>query len=243
MWDHLEETLVPNSNQEQRGKVLSALKGQLIVSCQANPGDPMDSIDTIVRMARSVLRGGAAGLRAEGASSIKALRAVTDRPLIGIVKSTDSTGDVYITPTFEDAKAVWGAGANVIALDCTLRRLNEAEPWPEMIRCIHTELGAVVLADVASLEDAIAAQEAGADAVATTLYGYTAETIGVRQISWPLLQSLIENLQIPVIAEGHIQEPAEVRRAIASGAHAVVVGSAITRPEWITNRFVAAIRD
>lgn len=234
--------MVPNSNPEQRVEVLSVLKGRLVVSCQANPGDPMDSIDTLVRMARSVLRGGAAGLRAEGVGFIQALRAVTDRPIIGIVKATDAEGEVYITPTFADAKAIVTAGADIVALDCTLRRLKEAEPYPEIIRRIRAELGAIVLADIASLEDGIAAQEAGADAVATTLYGYTSETAGAREVSWSLLQSLVENLQIPVMAEGHVQEPAEVRRALESGAHTVIVGSAITRPEFITARFVAATR-
>ena len=132
------------------------------------------------------------------------------------------------------------AGANIVALDCTLRRLTEAEPWPELIRRIHSELGRLVLADVASVEDGLAAEEAGADAVATTLYGYTEETAGIRSFSWPLLEALVERLQVPVIAEGHINQPNDVRLALDKGAHAVLVGSAITRPESITARFVQA---
>ena len=222
--------------------IFSSLKGSLIVSCQADPGDPMDDIDTIARMARSVLRGGAAGLRAEGAGSIKAFRALTDLPIIGMVKAQDSQGEVYITPTFAAAQITAEAGADIIALDCTHRRLSEAEPWPELIRRIHAELGKPVLADIASVEDGVAAQRAGADAVATTLYGYTAETLGIRHMSWSLLESLANSLQIPVIAEGHIQQPEEVRKALDTGAHAVLVGSAITRPASITARFVAATR-
>lgn len=215
-------------------------KGRLIVSCQADPGDPMDDLDTITRMAKSVLQGGAAGLRADGHQAVKAFREITDLPIIGMVKAKDSNREVYITPNFAAAQSVSAAGADIVALDCTHRRLSEAEPWTGLIQRIQTELGKQVLADIASIEDGFAAQEAGADAVATTLYGYTAETAGIRQVSWPLLQSLVENLKIPVIAEGHLQQPEDVRKALDMGAHAVLVGSAITRPATITARFVAA---
>lgn len=236
----MEGLLFSSSMEGKREGILSSLKGRLIVSCQADPGDPMDDINTITRMARSVLRGGAAALRAEGQSAVTAFREITDLPIIGMVKTKDSYGEVYITPTFTAAQSVSVAGADLIALDCTHRRLSEAEPWPELIRRIHLELGRPVLADIASVEDGIAAEAAGASVVATTLYGYTTETAGIRQMSWPLLQSLITTLKIPVIAEGHIQQPAEVRKALDLGAHAVLVGSAITRPETITARFVAA---
>ena len=230
------QTLTATSTQSK----FALLKGKLIVSCQADPGDPMDHIDTITRMATSVLRGGAGGLRAEGAACVRAFRATTDLPIIGMVKTKDRNGEVYITPTFAAAKAVSDVGSDVIAVDCTRRRLTEPEPWPGLIRRIHSELGRPVLADIASLEDGLAAQDAGADAVATTLHGYTAETAGIRSFSWPLLEVLIERLQIPVIAEGHINRPEDVRIALERGAHAVLVGSAITRPETITARFVAA---
>lgn len=223
-----------------RDEIFQSLRGRLIVSCQAAQGDPLDHIDTLVRMASSVLRGGAGGLRAEGVERVAAFRAITDVPIIGIIKTYDANGYVYITPDFKSAKAVSGAGADIIALDCTRRRLVEAEPWPQLIRRIHDELGCIVCADIASIEDAIAAEDAGADAVATTLNGYTAETTGIRSPSWTLIEALVSRLQVPLIVEGHITEPAEVRRALELGATSVVVGSAITRPEMITARFVAA---
>jgi putative N-acetylmannosamine-6-phosphate epimerase len=226
--------------EEKRIDPLTSMEGRLLVSCQADPGDPMDDLDTITRMARSVLQGGAAGLRAEGPRAVSAFRKITDLPIIGMVKAKDLNGDVYITPNFSAAQSVSAAGADMVALDCTQRRLSEAEPWPALIQRIQAELRKSVLADIASLEDGIAAQDAGANAVATTLYGYTAETAGIRQISWPLLQSLVQNLRIPVIAEGHYNHPEDVRKALDMGAHAVLVGSAITRPQTITARFVAA---
>lgn len=224
-------------------EIIQALKGRLIVSCQAREEDPLNSIDTLSRMAASVLRGGAAGLRAQGADNIRAFRELTNLPLIGLIKRYDERGDVYITPDFRCACSVSDAGADIIALDCTHRRLQEAEPWPGIIYRIHKELGKAVCADIATLEDALAAQEAGAEMVATTLYGYTAETVGQREVSWELVESLVHSLNVPVIVEGHVTRPEEVRKALALGAHAVVVGSAITSPESITARFVAATQD
>ncbi len=222
--------------------LFQSLRGRLIVSCQASAGDPLDHVDTLTRIAASVLRGGAGGLRAEGAHRIAAFRAQTDLPIIGIIKSYDKNGDVYITPDFQSARAVSNAGADIIALDCTQRRLTEPEPWPQLIPRIHSELGRPVLADIATLEDALAAQKAGADAVATTLYGYTAATSGSRTPPWPLIESLVVRLKLPIVVEGHITQPEEVRKALGIGVNSVVVGSAITRPETITARFVEATR-
>jgi N-acylglucosamine-6-phosphate 2-epimerase len=228
---------VSQGSNTSRNSPLEALRGRLIVSCQADEGDPLDDLDTLTRIATSVLLGGAAGLRAEGLTRISAFRAITELPIIGLIKTHDANGDVYITPDFRSAKAVSDAGADIIALDCTARRLTATEPWPALISRIHAELKRPVLADIASLEDAIAAERAGADAVATTLYGYTAETANIRAISWPLLQSLVAHLTIPVLLEGHITYPHEARRALDLGATAAVVGSAITRPQAITARF------
>lgn len=231
---------MPQPPDETRPSALQAIRGKLIVSCQASAGDPLDHIDTLTRLATSVLRGGAGGLRAEGPARIAAFRALTTLPIIGITKSYDANGDVYITPNFAAARSVAEAGADIIALDCTLRRITEPEPFTTLIPRIHTELHLPVLADIATLEDALAAERAGADAVATTLCGYTANTSTIHEPSWPLLQSLLARLDIPVIVEGHITEPHQVRRALDLGAHAIVVGSAITRPETITARFAAA---
>jgi N-acylglucosamine-6-phosphate 2-epimerase len=221
-------------------KNLSAVKAKLIVSCQASMGDPLDNLDTLRRLAASVLRGGPGGLRAESQQCVAAFRQLTPLPIIGMVKVTDSKGDVYITPTFASAKSVSDAGADIIALDCTRRRLSESEPWPEIIARIHVELGRIVCADIATLDDALLAQSNGADSVATTLRGYTADTKNIRAVDWPFIETLVSALDVPVILEGHVTSPDEVRLALKLGVHAVVVGSAITRPQAITERFVAA---
>ena len=220
---------------------LEALHTKLIISVQASPGEPLYETPTLCRIAQSVLSGGAAGLRAEGPEHTAAFRALTGVPIIAMVKTYDAQGDVYITATFAAAASVANAGADIIALDCTHRRLIEREPWPHLIQRIHTELTRPVCADIATLGDALAAQAAGADAIATTLFGYTADTAGHRAISWPLLESLVANLTVPVILEGHVTHPDDVRRALDLGVHAVVVGSAITRPQLITARFAEAL--
>ena len=220
----------------------SSLYRKLIVSCQADSGDPLDEDDILRRLAICAIRGGAGGLRANGSASIRTMRRETLIPIIGIQKQYRG-GEVYITPDFASAQGICEAGADVLALDCTLRRLCEAEPWPGLIERIHLELGKPVMADIATLDDALAAAAAGADAVATTLFGYTADTAGQRSLSWTLIASLVRELTVPIVVEGHITRPEEVRRALDLGAFAVVVGSAITRPQTITARFVDAIQD
>ena len=233
---------MPQNQNASQNSLIEALRGQLIVSVQASEGDPLDDLETLTRIATSVLRGGAGGLRAEGIPRIAAFRKITQLPIIGIIKTYDTNGDVYITPDFRSAKAISDAGADIIALDCTARRLTATEPWTELIRRIHAELNRPVLADIATLQDAIAAERAEADAVATTLYGYTAETAGQRTVSWPLVQSILAHLTTPVVVEGHITDSSEAGNALALGAHAVVVGSAITRPETIAARFAESCR-
>jgi N-acylglucosamine-6-phosphate 2-epimerase len=218
----------------------ASLRGTLIVSCQAAPGDPLNHVDTLRRIAISVVRGGAGGLRANGVECVEAFRRETLLPIIGIQKRSIG-GEVSITPDFAAAKSISDAGADVIALDCTTNRAAAAEPWPQLIRRIHAEIGKPVLADIASFEDALAAQEVAADAVATTLYGFTPETAQFRSVDWELVKRLLGRLRVPLIVEGHISQPEEVRRALDLGTYAVVVGSAITRPESITARFVKAI--
>lgn len=229
------ETLRPSPEQ-----ILTSIKGKLVVSCQAAKGDPLDDRDTLCRLAKSVVQGGAAGLRAEGAECISAFRRLTSLPIIGLVKTWDSNGEVYITPTFSAAESISNAGADLVALDCTRRRLPEMEPWPALVTRIHDELRRVVCADIATMDDALSAQSAGADVIATTLRGYTADTKKVRSVDWPFLEELVSKVEVPVILEGHVTSPDEVRRALEIGVHAVVVGSAITRPQSITERFVAA---
>lgn len=221
-------------------KTLASLRRQLVVSCQAAPNDPMEDTATLCRVARSAVLGGAKALRLNSPQNISAVRLDTRLPIIGIQKSYRG-GKLRITPTFADAASLAEAGADVIALDCTDRVHPYGEPWRGIVARIKAELGLLVMADVATLREAIAAAEAGCDLIGTTLNGYTEETAGNIGFNWRLITEIDRATHHPVVAEGHIGTPAEARRALDAGAWCVVVGSAITRPGTITASFIRAI--
>ncbi len=214
-------------------------RGALVVSAQARGDNPLRGPGFMVAMARAAEAGGAGAIRAEGVADIAAIREAVKLPLVGLIKRDDEGFPVYITPDFAAAAAVAAAGAEVIAIDATARARKGGEVGP-MIARIHAELGREVLADVATLEEGIAAEAAGADAVATTLAGYTGGKVP-EEPDFALLAALAERCRVPVVAEGRFWWPEEVARAFALGAHAVCVGTAITDPRAITRRFVAAL--
>ena len=98
------------------------------------------------------------------------------------------------------------------------------------------------MADISTLEEGKKCAELGADVISTTLAGYTLESENSPEgPDYELLEALVQNTEKPVILEGRIWEPQEVKKAFALGAHCVVIGSAITRPQLITKRFVEGI--
>jgi N-acylglucosamine-6-phosphate 2-epimerase len=212
-------------------------QNSLIVSCQARPDNPLHGPMFMAAMALAAEQGGAGGLRAQGAEDVAAIRAVSKLPLIGLRKREDPGFPVYITPDFAAAQEV--AASDIIAIDATGRPRN-GELVPALIRRIHDELGCQVLADCATAEEALAAEAAGADAIATTLSGYTDDSPRQPGPDFHLLQTVVARCRVPVIAEGRFDTPALVARAFALGAFAVVVGTAITNPREITRRFVQA---
>lgn len=233
--------------------VLAVLKGGLIVSCQASKGEPLCQPQIIGALCQSALSGGARALRLEGLENISYVRKLTNLsnlsniPIIGITKTQDLTKDqmldqVYITSTLDEAISVARAGADIVALDATARPRPDKLSLAQTIENIHKETNALVWADTATIEEARQAQEDGCDIVSTTLYGYTRETElpSDAEPSFEFLEQCIKELKIPVILEGRVWHPEQVERAIKLGAHAVVVGSAITRPHLITERFVKA---
>ena len=221
-------------------KILEILHHQLVVSCQAAPNDPMEDTATLRRVARSAVSGGAKGLRLNSPEHIRAVRLDTALPIIGIQKSYRG-GKLRITPTFADAASLAAAGADIIALDCTDRVHPYGDPWREIVARIKAELNVLIMADISTLREAIAASDAGCDLIGTTLNGYTEESSGSTGFNWELLAGITIATGRPVVAEGHIGTPAQARRALDAGAWCVVVGSAITRPGTITANFVHAI--
>ncbi len=221
---------------------LVRLRGGLVVSCQARPDNPLNGPMFMAAMALAAAQGGAVGLRINGPEDIRAVRGIVDLPIIGIDKRPYGNNPVVITPTFGEAKAVADAGAAILAIDATSRRRPDGMPLAALIARIHTELRLPILADVGDLTDGLAAAEAGADAVATTLSGYLDQaTPPPDEPDLDLVEALAVRLRVPVIAEGRIKSPVQAKAALDRGAFAVVVGTAITNPREITRGYVRVL--
>ncbi len=212
---------------------------RLIVSCQALPGEPFRDTPSIVKFAVAAVAGGASGIRADSPPDVAAIREAVDVPIIGKWNQTLADGSRLITATFEAARALVEAGADMIALDVTRR--GQRHGALERVARIRSELGVPVLADIATLDEALAAADAGADLVLTTMRGYTEETAHIHGFDLPFLEELVARSPVPVIAEGRLETPELAAAALSPGAYAVVVGSAITRPITIARRFAAAV--
>jgi N-acylglucosamine-6-phosphate 2-epimerase len=222
--------------------LLARIKGCLIVSCQAQPDEPLFGSDTMVKMAHAALEGGAVGIRANTPPDVAAIRqALPEVPLIGLYKYDLPGFEVRITPTLETALALAEAGCDLIALDATLRPRPEGGDLAGFIGQVRQATGLPVLADISTLEEGLAAEAAGAELLSTTLSGYTAYSPQQEEPDLALIGQLVGRVKIPVLAEGRIATPAQAHAALAAGAYAVVVGGAITRPQWITRQFVKAL--
>ena len=220
---------------------LESIKGGLIVSCQALEDEPLHGAHIMAAMARAAWEGGAVGIRANSPPDVAAIRQTVPLPLIGLYKTQLPGSAVFITPTLEHAVEIARAGADVIALDATLRPHPGGVDAAQLIGTVKEATGRAVLADIATYEEGLAAYQAGADAVSTTLSGYTNESPRQEAPDFDLLHRLASTLPIPVIAEGRIATPEQAAQALKLGAYAVVVGSAITRPQWITRQFTRCL--
>lgn len=228
---------------------LEKIRGKIVVSVQADQGEPFYPSEAIALMARSVLDGGAAGLRMANAVNIRHIKSLwPDVPVIGITKPAaipeNYEAMVYITPAFEDVRSLAEVGTEIVALDATRRPRPGGETLAEIVTKTRRAFpNLLLMADIATLEEGLAAAALGFDLVSTTLSGYTTETHEKLKSGpdFALLESLSRQINVPVIMEGRVWEPDEVTRAFACGAFAVVIGSAITRPHHITRRFCQAI--
>lgn len=218
------------------------VEGRLIVSCQASTGHPLRDTATIVRMAQAAVAGGAVAIRCGGYGGIPDVAAVAEAvqvPVIGLTK--EGNEGVYITPTPASAVAVAQAGAQVVAIDATDRRRPDGSSFADAVRAVH-DLGALVMADVATCAEGVAADAAGADVVSTTLSGYTQQSPRQDGPDLDLVVRLRAALpNVCLVAEGRYHSPAQAGRALEAGASCVVVGTAITDPTWITASFVGGL--
>ncbi|ACZ31141.1 N-acylglucosamine-6-phosphate 2-epimerase [Xylanimonas cellulosilytica DSM 15894] len=223
-----------------RVDVVALLARGIVVSAQTHrSGGPLDDAATLVRLALAAGDGGASAFRVASAHVVELLRSQTALPIIGITKHDVPGYDVYITPTLADATALIDAGADMVAAQAAPDG-RPAETFEEIARACH-DRGVPVLADCATADEAFQAVDAGADVVATTMAGYTHGTRHVVPPALDLAARLARELPVPVIVEGGVWDREAVAAAFEAGAHAVVVGSAVTDPERITRRLVEAV--
>lgn len=223
--------------------ILNRIKGTVVVSVQAMPNEPLYLEQCMIGMMKSVVNGGAGALRLAGARDVKNAKKLFNLPIIGLTKPNIIPKNykelVYITPNIKDVIELVEAGADVIATDATQRKRPNNEKLQDLIKYIHINKR-LAMADVSTLEEGLNAKELGADIISTTLAGYTLESANspANEPDFELLKQLVEQTQLPVVLEGRIWEPEQVNKAFELGAHCVVIGSAITRPQLITKRFV-----
>ena len=223
-------------------KILESLRGGLIVSCQALPGNPLRDSDCIARLAEAAAIGGAVAIRANGVADLIAIRQRVAIPMIGINKLSPDPVLPYITPTFESAREIAGTGIEIIALDATMRERTDGVTSTELIQRIKKEIPLLVMADISTLAEGLAAEEAGADIVATTLSGYTAYSPQREGPDLKLVEELATRITVPVIAEGRFHSPQDALDGLHAGAHAVVIGKMITNAMFITKYFTERIK-
>lgn len=216
--------------------MLSRVKGKLIVSCQALSDEPLHSPFIMGRMALAAKEGGAIAIRAQGVDDIKEIKRVTELPIIGIIKRNYDDSDIYITPTLKEVDELLESGCEMIALDATKRERPYGQNVKVLVDKIH-EKGVLAMADISTLEEGIEAEALGFDCISTTLSGYTPYSKQSKNADFQLLRDLLKVVSIPVICEGRINTPEELREAFDIGAYSAVVGGAITRPQQITKRF------
>lgn len=220
--------------------VCRVLAGRLVVSCQAPEGSPLRDPAIITALAEAAVLAGAAAVRINSAEHVAAVRERVDVPVIGLEKRLDDTGAQWITPTVADAQRLIDAGADIVAIDATQRLRPDGTPVEEVLREV-VSCGLTVMADIDTRAAAETAVAVGAHLIGTTLSGYTAAAPATTaEPDLALLAELTGSLRVPVLAEGRYSRPNQVRRAFSAGAHAVVVGTAITDPIQLTHKFVAA---
>lgn len=223
---------------------LEALKGHLIVSCQALPHEPLHSSFIMGRMALAAKEGGAKGIRANTKEDILEIKKNIDLPVIGIVKRDYDDSNVYITPTMREIDELMEAKPEIIAVDATSDLRPNGVTIDEFYREIRLKYpNQLLMADCSTVEEALHADELGFDFIGTTLVGYTEQSKGMKieANDFEIIRTILEKSSHKVIAEGNINTPEKAKRVIELGCYSVVVGSIITRPQLITKSFAEAI--
>ena len=222
--------------------MLDQIKGKLVISCQALPGEPLHSPMIMGRMAIAAKNAGAAGIRAQGVADIIEIKQVTGLPVIGIIKRNYPDSEVFITATKKEVQELLATDCEMIALDATIRPRPNGELLQDLLDQIHAA-NRLAMADCSTVEEAKIAEEMGFDCVSTTLAGYTSYSTQTSGPDVELVKQLVKDCQIPVIAEGKIHTPEQLKEILNLGVYSAVVGGAITRPQEIAQRFIAKLEE
>lgn len=227
-------------------ELFAIMKGSIIVSCQATPGEPLYDRERSLMpyMARAARLAGAKMIRTSSVRDIVGIKEETGLPVIGLIKREYPGYTGRITMTMREVDECMEALADIVSIDCTDCARGDGLTPPAFLRKVREKYpNIIIMADCATLEEAVAAEAAGADLVGSTMNGYTPQTAGDRgEPNFELVRAMCAHVRCPVIAEGRIHTPEQARKMLEIGAWAVVVGGAITRPLEIAQRFFAAIQ-
>ncbi|MCW6653176.1 N-acetylmannosamine-6-phosphate 2-epimerase [Aerococcaceae bacterium NML210727] len=225
--------------------MIEQLKGKLVISCQALPGEPLyrEEGGIMVLMAKAALEAGAVAIRAQGITDIKQIKAAFDVPIIGIIKRNYEGYDSYITTTMKEIDELVEVGSDIIALDATLRKRGDGSTINEFVQAIKEKYPhQLLMADISTLEEGLNAAKLGFDLIGTTMNGYTPYTQDETEgPNFELMRQLVEQTGKPIVAEGKIHTPEDLAKAFEQGIYTAVVGGAITRPLEIAKRFIKAV--
>ena len=225
-------------------ELFERIKGKVIVSCQAVPGEPLyvEEKSIMYLMARAAKQAGTPMIRTSSVRDVVAIKEETGLPVIGLIKVQYDGFESYITPTMKEVDALVEAGSDIIALDCTDQKRGDGKSISEFIREVREKYpDAVLMADISTYEEGVNAWKLGMDLVGTTMSGYTAHSVKLDGPDYELVRKLSATVDIPVIGEGRVHSPGQVVEMLDAGAYAVVVGGAITRPLEIAQRFIRAV--
>ena len=228
-------------------ELFDLIRGTIVVSCQATPGEPLYMKDQSVMylMARAAKQAGAKMIRTSSVRDIVEIKEETGLPVIGLIKREYPGYTGRITMTMREVDECMEAMADIVSIDCTFNERGDGLTPGEFLAKVKEKYpNIIIMADCATLEEAVTAYEAGADLVGSTMNGYTPQTRDCKgEPNYELVRDMVAALPCPVIAEGRVHTPEQARKMLQLGAWAVVVGGAITRPLEIATRFMDAVKD